>query len=199
MATATEAPLDPGVPRDELTEYPGDIFSAKFMENAVPEEQAKQRMPPGASSHEQPPAAVSDFFPAVGEDPEADYYEPDRLLVTEEDYAPDADTEPPSAKKIRASAEFSPPPRDTVIPVRRRIRNKSTPHIKRITHDNNITIAHATPLPTPKTIQTVITHQKALVTRGDLVATSKYYKYHKSLGHTPQHIQQVAGTQKNVS
>ena len=99
-------------------------------------------------------------------------------------------------KKMRTSAECSPPPQDTVIPVRRRIRNKSTPHIKRITHDNNITIAHATPLPTPKTIQTVITHQKALVTRGDLVATSKYYKYHKSLGHTPQNIQQVAGTQK---
>ncbi len=74
------------------------------METAVPEEQAKKqqrdkRMPPGASSHEQPPAAVPDFFPAVGEDPEADYYEPDRLLVTEEDYTPDADTEPPSAKK----------------------------------------------------------------------------------------------------
>ena len=79
-------------------EYPGDIFSAKFMGNSVPGEQAKQRMPPGASSHEQPPAAVSDFFPAVGEDPEADYYEPDRLLVTEEDYAPDADTEPPLQK-----------------------------------------------------------------------------------------------------
>ena len=98
-------------------EYPGDIFSAKLMENAVPEEQAKKqqrdkRMPPGASSHEQPPATVSDVFPAVGEDPEADYYEPDRLLVTEEDYTPDADTEPPSAEKIRTSAECSPPPQN---------------------------------------------------------------------------------------
>ena len=132
----------------------------------------------------------------MGEDPEADYYEPDRPLVTEGDYASDTDTELPSSKMTRTSAECSPPPQNTVIPVRRRIRCKSTPHIKRITQNNNITIAHATPLPTPKTIQTVITHQKALVTRGDLVATSKYYKYHKSLGHTPQHIQQVAGTQK---
>ena len=37
------------------------------METAVPEEQAKKqqrdkRMPPGASSHEQPPAAVPVFF-----------------------------------------------------------------------------------------------------------------------------------------
>ena len=177
------------------------VPAEKSMQTAAPGDQAQRqqkdkRVPPGASSPEQPHTAVSDFFPAEGEDPEAYYYEPDRLLVPEEDYAPDAETEPPSAIKIRTDAECSLPPQDTVIPVRRRIRNKSTPHIKHIMQANKITIAHATPPPTSKTTQAVITHQKALITRGDLVATSKYYKCHKSLGHTPQNIQQVAGTHK---
>ena len=37
---------------------------------------------------------------------------------------------------------------------------------------------------------------RAIVTRGDLLGTSKYYKYHKSMGHTPQYIQHIAGSQK---
>ena len=81
-------------------------------------------------------------------------------------------------------------------PSSQKIKKKTTPHTKHITHNNNITIAHATSLSTTTIIKTAITHQKALVTRGDLVATSKYYKYHKSMGHTPQHIQQVADRQK---
>ena len=28
------------------------------------------------------------------------------------------------------------------------------------------------------------------------MSTSKYYQYHKAMGHTPQHIQQVSGKQK---
>ena len=66
----------------------------------------------------------------------------------------------------------------------------------RVTHNNNITIAYATSLATTKIEKTNITHHNALVTRGDLVSTSKYYKYHKALGHTPQHIQHVSDRQK---
>ena len=156
-------------------------------------------MPFGASSSEQPPATDFDFFPAVGEDPEAYSDDPDWLLAPEEDRvasrSSDAETEPPSAKKMRTDAESTLSPQDIVTSVHRgtKTKNKSTKHI---TQANNITIAHATPPPAPKATQTAVTHQKALVTRGDLVATSKYYKYHKSLGHTPQSIQQVAGTQK---
>ena len=66
---------------------------------------------------------------------------------------------------------------------------------------DNITIAHATPLTTPN--RTIIrkqhqqTHPYVQITRGDLLSTSKYYQYHKAMGHTPQHIQQVSGKQKN--
>ena len=66
-----------------------------------------------------------------------------------------------------------------------------------VTHNNNITIAYATSLATTKIKQTTITHHNAVVMRGDLVSTSKYYKYHKALGHTPQHIQHVSDRQKN--
>ena len=68
---------------------------------------------------------------------------------------------------------------------------------------DNITIAHATPLTTPN--RTIIrkqhqqTHPYVQITRGDLLSTSKYYQYHKAMGHTPQHIQQVSDKQKNDS
>ena len=55
-------------------------------------------MPFGASSSEQPPATDFDFFPAVGEDPEAYSDDPDWLLAPEEDRvasrSSDAETEP---------------------------------------------------------------------------------------------------------
>ena len=68
-----------------------------------------------------------------------------------------------------------------------------------VTHNNNITIAYATSLATTTIKKTTTTHHNALVTRGDLVSTSKYYKYHKALGHTPQHIQHVSDRQKKTA
>ena len=65
-----------------------------------------------------------------------------------------------------------------------------------ITQSNNITVAYATPLITTEKKTTTITQHNALVTRGDLLSTSKYYRYHKALGHTPQHIQHVSDRQK---
>ena len=65
-----------------------------------------------------------------------------------------------------------------------------------MTQNNNITVAYATPLNTTTSKTTTITQHNALVTRGDLLSTSKYYRYHKALGHTPQHIQHVSGRQK---
>ena len=82
--------------------------------------------------------------------------------------------------------------------VRRRYRVKTTPQ-KQITQENNITVAYHTPLPGHTATQTTKLHQRALVTRGDLVATSKYYQHHKSLGHTPKHVQQITGTHKRDS
>ena len=81
-------------------------------------------------------------------------------------------------------------------PPLRRLRKKTTLNSIQIVQENNITVAYATPLitTTSKTITT--TPSKATVTRGDLLSTSKYYKYHKAMGHTPQHIQQVSGRQK---
>ena len=65
-----------------------------------------------------------------------------------------------------------------------------------IEQNNNITVAYATPL-TAKTNKTsIIPQRNAILTRGDLLSTSKYYKYHKAMGHTPQHIQHVAGRQR---
>ena len=161
-----------------------------------------------------------DFFPVVGEDPEA-YCAPDSGHKTkkqrteemplgassfeqstgeapEDSHISDADATQPPEKKIRTSEACTLSTQNAVTTeqTRTRIRGKSTPYNKHITQANNITIAHATPPPAPKTIQKAIVHQKALVTRGDLVATSKYYQHHKSLGHTPMRIQQVTGTQK---
>ena len=85
---------------------------------------------------------------------------------------------------------WSPPPL-------KRLRKKTTPNIMHIVQNNNITVAYATPLITTTSKTTTITQHNAMVTRGDLLSTSKYYRYHKAMGHTPQHIQQVSGRQKN--
>ena len=78
----------------------------------------------------------------------------------------------------------------------RRLRKKTTPSAMHIEQNNNITVAYATPL-TAKTNKTsIIPQRNAILTRGDLLSTSKYYKYHKAMGHTPQHIQHVAGRQR---
>ena len=53
----------------------------------------------GASSLEQPFATTPDLFPAVGEDPEADFYEPHWSCGTEGDYALNDDDVSPSMNK----------------------------------------------------------------------------------------------------
>ncbi len=65
-----------------------------------------------------------------------------------------------------------------------------------VVQNNNITVAYATPLITTTSKTNTITQHNAMVTRGDLLSTSKYYRYHKAMGHTPQHIQQVSGRQR---
>ena len=65
-----------------------------------------------------------------------------------------------------------------------------------IEQNNNITVAYATPLTITTGKTSIITQHNAIVTRGDLLSTSKYYKYHKTMGHTPQHIQHVSGRQR---
>ena len=82
-------------------------------------------------------------------------------------------------------------------PPLKRLRKKTTPSDKHITQNNNITVAYATSMTTTTNRTTTITQKKAQVTRGDLLSTSKYYQYHKAMGHAPQHIQQVSGKQKN--
>ena len=65
-----------------------------------------------------------------------------------------------------------------------------------VEQSNNITVAYATPLNIVPDRTSIIPQHRAIVTRGDLLSTSKYYKYHKTMGHTPQHIQHVAGSQR---
>ena len=68
-----------------------------------------------------------------------------------------------------------------------------------VEQNNNITVAYATPRNMMPTETSNIQPHRAIVTRGDLLGTSKYYKYHKSMGHTPQYIQHIAGSQKKTS
>ena len=159
--------------------------------------------PAGASSFvrpywhaEQSSAADPDLFPMVGEDPEADFFESHWPNRTDGDCALNKQEVLSLTKCSSENTDNPHSSREIIPPPLKRLRKKTTPHTKHITHNNNITIAHATSPATTTITKTATTHQKALVTRGDLVATSKYYKYHKSLGHTPQHIQQVAGRQK---
>ena len=90
----------------------------------------------------------------------------------------------------------------TITPPRKRLRKKTTPDSMHITQRDNITVAYTTPLTstthhtTPLTSTThqrphpysQKTHPHALI-RGDILSTSKYYQYHKAMGHTPQHKQ----------
>ena len=65
-----------------------------------------------------------------------------------------------------------------------------------VEQSNNITVAYATPLNMMPDKTFNNQPHKAIVTRGDLLGTSKYYKYHKNMGHTPQYIQHIAGSQR---
>ncbi len=85
-----------------------------------------------------------------------------------------------------------------IIPPRKRLRKKTTPDAMHVTQRDNITIAYTTPLTTSTKHQQIHrqthpyaqqTHPYAQITRGDLLSTSKYYQYHKAMGHTPQHKQ----------
>ena len=102
-------------------------------------------------------------FPAIGDDP--------------------AESQVPTQPEVYTASS------STTEPVLRRCRKKTTP--KQITQENNISVADFTPQPNPQSVQHAITHTTALVTRGDLIATSKYYKHHESLGHLPKRIKQI--------
>ena len=47
-----------------------------------------------------------------------------------------------------------------------------------------------------QTTRASIIHKHAFITRGDLLATPKYFQQHKALGHLPQNIIQVSGVNK---
>ena len=114
-------------------------------------------------------------------------------------------------KKIKLTKNVLAKEMVTTLPLKR-LRKKTTPNTMHIMQNNNITVAYATPLTTTTSRTATNTHRhtssldklktsiipqhKAIVTRGDLLSTSKYYKYHKTMGHTPQHIQHVAGSQR---
>ena len=104
------------------------------------------------------------------------------------DIPPDTLEEDPDIPKNNKRAEEI-----MIIPPRKRLRKKTTPNAMHIIQRDNITIAHATPLTKPN--RTIIrkqhqqTHPYVQITRGELLSTSKYYQYHKAMGHTPQHKQ----------
>ena len=107
---------------------------------------------------------------------------------------PDIRTNPPERETELTENVL---PKGTVTtPPLKRLRKKTTPNPMYIMQNNNITVAYATPL-TAKTNKTsIIPQRNAILTRGDLLSTSKYYRYHKAMGHTPQHIQQISDRQK---
>ena len=84
-----------------------------------------------------------------------------------------------------------------ITPPLKRLRKKTTPNPMHIMQNNNITVAYATPLITTTSRPITTIRHNAQITRDDLLSTSKYYQYHKAMGHTPQHIQHISGRQKN--
>ena len=83
-----------------------------------------------------------------------------------------------------------------ITPPLKRLRKKTTPNPMHIMQNNNITVAYATPLTTTTNRPITTIRHNAQITRDDLLSTSKYYQYHKAMGHTPQHIQHISGRQK---
>ena len=157
-----------------------------------------------------------DLFPKVGEEPEAKQQmnwtqvngiwtrspeqDPDISAdLPEQD--PDISADLPEHRRIeltqkRCSNENLLANGMLITPPLKRLRKKTPPNTMHITQNNNITVAYATPLITTTSKTTTVTQHNAMVTRGDLLSTSKYYRYHKAMGHTPQHIQQVSERQK---
>ena len=81
----------------------------------------------GASSFERPLAATPDLFPAVGEDPETDFYESHWSCGTEGDCFLNNEDMLPSKKKIRENTDNPPSSHEAVTPVRIRLRKKHPP------------------------------------------------------------------------
>ena len=54
-----------------------------------------------------------------------------------------------------------------------------------------MSVAYFTPPSNPQPVQAAITHTTALVTRGDVMSTSDYFKHRESQGHLPKRIKQV--------
>ena len=107
------------------------------------------------------------------------------------DTPPNILEEDPDIPKENKNAEET-----MITPPRKRLRKKTTPDAIHITQRDNITIAYTTPLTSTKHQRihqqthpyAQQTHSYAQI-RGDLLSTSKYYQYHKAMGHTPQHKQ----------
>ena len=153
---------------------------------------------------EESSTADPDLFPKIGEEPEAkwrmNWTQVNGIWTKSPEQDPDISAEFLEHKGIkRCSSENtcnSLANGVSTTPPLKRLRKKTTPSTMHIMQSNNITVAYATPLITTTKKTTTITQHNALVTRGDLLSTSKYYRYHKALGHTPQHIQHVSDRQK---
>ena len=158
-----------------------------------------------------PSSPSQDFFPAVGEDPE-------NYSTTAEGEGSES-TQPTKKVKIaharieednQLAAGTSSDAADSTGK-RRRYRKKTSPqsqqnneqYNKHIVQEHNISVAYHlphTPQAAPQRMQTTranILPQNALITRGDLLSTSKYYQQHKALGHLPHNIIQISGANKN--
>ena len=74
--------------------------------------------------------------------------------------------------------------RGTPLVPTRRCRRKTSQ--KQLQQENNIRVAYNYRESNSSTQQMACHQAKAIVTRGDLLATSTYFKYHSDMGHVPE-------------
>ena len=144
-----------------------------------------------AMAHPMGFSSQSDVFPAVGEDPEAwDADGPGSSSAHEAangvaSNAGNCETTAATETENNTTATIDP---TNAVP-RRRCRTKTS--VKQLQLENNIRVAYNTPPADPARKRIAAVQAKALVTRGDLLSTSVYFRYHRNMGHTPPRITSV--------
>ena len=139
---------------------------------------------------------TQDIFPVVGEDPVA-------WLV--DDHAAASSSSSAGVREAVHGVASNEDRSMTVLPAmedrpgtatdptgavpRRRCRAKTS--TKQLQLQNNIRVAHNSPPTDPANKQIAVVQARALVTRGDLLTTSVYIRYHRNMGHTPPRITSV--------
>ena len=81
----------------------------------------------------------------------------------------------------------------SVVPTRRCRRKTSQ---KQLQQENNIRVAYNYQDSNASTQQTACHQAKAIITRGDWVATSTYFRYHSQEGHVPDVIVATRSSQR---